>query len=297
MKRILRFIPFALLVLVTFPFALLPYGIALRTGEVLGLLIFSFWRSRRAIALGNLQEAVDRGALSLSSSPRSVIRQNFKNLGKLIMEVIKIHYGFGDSIFRTVELRGEENFRKAHDKGKGVILITGHCGNWELMAVYLSLNLTKLKVVARKQNNEYINLFIEETREKYGNSVIYKEGALKKILTSLKKNETVGILMDQSVIRSEGFVIHFLGKNAYALKTPAIIARKTGTPIIPAFIRRTGNGHVIEIGEEIPLAEAGDVDTAILHDTINFSRPIEEFIKTYPADWLWIHRRWKRTGK
>ena len=297
MKRILRFIPFALLVLVTFPFALLPYGIALRTGEVLGLLIFSFWRSRRAIALGNLQEAVDRGALSLSSSPRSVIRQNFKNLGKLIMEVIKIHYGFGDSIFRTVELRGEENFRKAHDKGKGVILITGHCGNWELMAVYLSLNLTKLKVVARKQYNEYINRFIEKTREKYGNSVIYKEGALKKILTSLKKNETVGILMDQSVIRSEGFAIHFLGKNAYALKTPAIIARKTGTPIIPAFIRRTGNGHVIEIGEEIPLAEAGDVDTAILHDTINFSRPIEEFIKTYPADWLWIHRRWKRTGK
>jgi len=297
MKRILRFIPFALLVLVTFPFALLPYGIALRTGEVLGLLILFFWRSRSAIALGNLQEAVDRGALSLSSSPRSVIRQNFKNLGKLIMEVIKIHYGFGDSIFRTVELRGEENFRKAHDKGKGVILITGHCGNWELMAVYLSLNLTKLKVVARKQYNEYINRFIEKTREKYGNSVIYKEGALKKILTSLKKNETVGILMDQSVIRSEGFVIHFLGKNAYALKTPAIIARKTGTPIIPAFIRRTGNGHVIEIGEEIPLAEAGDVDTAILHDTINFSRPIEEFIKTYPADWLWIHRRWKRTGK
>jgi Kdo2-lipid IVA lauroyltransferase/acyltransferase len=297
MKRILRFIPFALLVLVTFPFALLPYGIALRTGEVLGLLIFYFWRSRRAIALGNLQEAVDRGALSLSSSPRSVIRQNFKNLGKLIMEVIKIHYGFGDSIFRTVELRGVENFRKAHDKGKGVILITGHCGNWELMAVYLSLNLTKVKVVARKQDNDYINRFIEKTREKYGNSVIYKEGALKKILTSLKKNETVGILMDQSVIRSEGFVIHFLGKNAYTLKTPAIIARKTGTPIIPAFIRRTGNGHVIEIGEEIPLTEAGDVDTALLHDTIIFSRSIEEFIKKYPADWLWIHRRWKRTGK
>ena len=297
MKRLFQFLLFALLVLVTFPFAVLPYRIALRVGDALGLLIFFFWRSRRTIALDNLQGALDRGAITLSSSPRSVIRQNFKNLGKLIMEVIKIHYGFGNSIFRTVELKGAENFWKAHDKRRGVIILTGHCGNWELLGVYLSLNLTKLKVVARKQNNEYINLFIEKTREKYGNSVIYKEGALKKILTSLKKNETVGILMDQSVIRSEGFAIHFLGKNAYALKTPAIIARKTGTPIIPAFIRRTDNGHVIEIGEEIPLVEAGDVDTAILHDTINFSRPIEEFIKTYPADWLWIHRRWKRTGK
>jgi len=297
MKRLSQVLRFVLLVLVTFPFALLPYGIALRAGDVLGLLIFFFWRSRRTIALDNLQGALDRGAITLSSSPRSVIRQNFKNLGKLIMEVIKIHYGFGNSIFRTVELKGAENFWKAHDKRRGVIILTGHCGNWELLGVYLSLNLTKLKVVARKQNNEYINLFIEETREKYGNSVIYKAGALKKMVTSLKKNETVVILMDQSVIRSEGFVIPFLGKNAYVLKTPAIIARKTGTPIVPVFIRRTDNGHVIEIGEEISLANAGDVETAILHDTINLSRPIEEFIKKYPADWLWIHRRWKRSGK
>ena len=295
MKHLRQFLPFSLMVLATFPFAVLPYRAALRVGDALGLLIYAFWRSRRKVALENLNSAVGRNAILLGTDPRSVIRQNFRNLGRFLIEVVKIYYGFGDSIFRNVELHGAENFRKAREKGKGVIFITGHCGNWELMAVYVSMNLTRVKIVARKQDNRYINRFIERTREKYGNLVIYKEGALKKLLSSLKKGEAVGILMDQSVIRTEGIVVPFLGKDAYAMKTPAILARKTGTPVVPVFIRRTGNGHhLIEIGEEIPLAVSADSEAALRQDTINFIKPIEEYIKKYPSDWLWIHRRWKR---
>jgi len=295
MKHLRQFLPFSLMVLATFPFAVLPYRAALRVGDALGLLIYAFWRSRRKVALENLNSAVGRNAILLGTDPRSVIRQNFRNLGRFLIEVVKIYYGFGDSIFRNVELHGAENFRRAHEKGKGVIFITGHCGNWELMAVYVSMNLTRVKIVARKQDNRYINRFIERTREKYGNLVIYKEGALKKLLSSLKKGEAVGILMDQSVIRTEGIVVPFLGKDAYAMKTPAILARKTGTPVVPVFIRRTGNGHhLIEIGEEIPLAVSADSEAALRQDTINFMKPIEEYIKKYPSDWLWIHRRWKR---
>ena len=295
MKHLRQFLPFSLMVLATFPFAVLPYRAALRVGDALGLLIYAFWRSRRKVALENLNSAVGRNAILLGTDPRSVIRQNFRNLGRFLIEVVKIYYGFGDSIFRNVELHGAENFRRAHEKGKGVIFITGHCGNWELMAVYVSMNLTRVKIVARKQDNRYINRFIERTREKYGNLVIYKEGALKKLLSSLKKGEAVGILMDQSVIRTEGIVVPFLGKDAYAMKTPAILARKTGTPVVPVFIRRTGNGHHrIEIGEEIPLDISADSEAALRQDTINFIKPIEEYVKKYPSDWLWIHRRWKR---
>ena len=294
MNRVFQFILFALLVVVTFPFAVLPLRLALCVGDALGLLIYALWGSRRNIALYNIRSAVERGALTLSENPRAVIRRNFRNLGKFIVEVNKIYYGFADSIFKTVDLRGAENFAKAQRKRKGVIFITGHCGNWELMAVYLSMTLGRASIIARKQNNEYVNRFIERTREKYGNHIIYKQGALRQILASLKKKEAVAILMDQSVIKSEGLIIHFLGKNAYAMKTPAIIARKTGAAVVPLFIRRTGTGHIIEIQEEIPLVEAGDGDTALLHDTINFSRPIEEYIEKYPSDWLWIHKRWKR---
>ena len=295
MKHLRQFLPFSLMVLATFPFAVLPYRAALRVGDALGLLIYAFWRSRRKVALENLNSAVGRNAILLGTDPRSVIRQNFRNLGRFLIEVVKIYYGFGDSIFRNVELHGAENFRRAHEKGKGVIFITGHCGNWELMAVYVSMNLTRVKIVARKQDNRYINRFIERTREKYGNLVIYKEGALKKLLSSLKKGEAIGILMDQSVIRTEGIVVPFLGKDAHAMKTPAILARKTGTPVVPVFIRRTGNGHHrIEIGEEIPLDISADSEAALRQDTINFIKPIEEYVKKYPSDWLWIHRRWKR---
>lgn len=294
MKRLWQFLAFAALVMITFPLAILPYPVALRLGDVFGILIHVFWRSRRKIAIENLQGAVERGALVLDADPPSVIRRNFRNLGRSLIEVVKIYYGLGGGIFRHVRLKGEDNYRKAARKGKGIIFITGHCGNWELMAIYVSMSLAKGKIVARKQDNPYLNRFIERTREKYGNHTIYKEGALKKILSSLKKEESIGILMDQSVIRSEGIVVPFLGKNAYAMKTPAILARKTGTPVLPAFIRRTGGGHLIEIGEEIPLAVSGDSEAALIQDTISFLRPIEDFVKKYPAEWLWIHRRWKR---
>ncbi|MBI5634221.1 MAG: lysophospholipid acyltransferase family protein [Nitrospirae bacterium] len=294
MKRLRQFVPFALLVFVTFPFALLPYRLSLKLGDFLGMLIYLLWGSRRAIALDNLRGAVERGAITLGEDPHTVIRRNFRNLGKFIIEVNKIYHGFAAPIFSAVELTGAEHFRKAQQKGKGVLLITGHCGNWELMAVYLSMTVDRASIVVRKQNNEYLNRFIERTRGKYGNRIIYKKGALKQILTSLRKKETVALLMDQSVTRPESIIIHFLGKNAYTLKAPAVIARKTGAAVVPLFIRRTENGHIIEIQEEIPQDASEDNDTALLQNTINFSKPIEEYIKKYPSDWLWIHRRWKR---
>jgi len=294
MKHLRQFFPFLLLVVSTFPLSVLPYPVALRVGDVLGLLAYVFWGSRRKIALENLRGAVERGAIVLDRDPRAVIRQNFRNLGRSFIEVLKIYYGFGDSVFRRVKITGADNYRQAEQKGKGVLCVTAHCGNWELLAVYVSMKLAKITIVARKQDNPYLNRFIERTREKYGNHTIYKEGALKGILSSLKKGEVIGILMDQSVIRSEGFVVPFLGKNAYAMKSPAVLARKTGTPVVPAFIRRTGNGHLIEIGEEIPLSLSGDSEAALIQDTISFLRPTEDFIRQHPAEWLWIHRRWKR---
>ncbi|HYQ47751.1 MAG TPA: lysophospholipid acyltransferase family protein [Thermodesulfovibrionales bacterium] len=295
MKRLRQFLSFAVLLVCTFPLALLPYQAAIRIGDVLGLLAYILWRGRRKIALDNLQGAMDRGAIILDADPRSIIRKHFMNLGRSLIEIAKIYYGFGESVFRRVEVHGEENYRAAEKRGKGVLCVTAHCGNWELLAVYVSMNVAKITIVARRQDNPFVNRFIERTREKYGNRVIYKEGALKGILSSLKRRELIGILIDQSVIRSEGLVVPFLGKNAYAMKTPAILARKTGTPVVPAFIRRTGDGrHIIEIGEEIQLDSSADSEAALMQDTVNFLKPLEEYIRKYPSDWLWIHRRWKR---
>jgi len=294
MRRALQFFSFVLMVLFSLPFVLIPFAISLKIGEMMGVLLFRLWKSRRSIAIENLRSAVARGAVIIDSTPESVIKQNFRNMGKSFVEIVKIYYGFGKKIFESVEIRGIENYRKAHDKGGGVIFITGHCGNWELNPIALSMNDIKLIGIARPQNNPYLNSVIEKTRERYGNRIIYKKGALKKILRALRNNETIGILMDQSVISAEGVVADFLGKKDHIMKTPAIIARKTGSPVLPVFIRRVGRRHLIEIGGEIELDKAEDYEQAVYNDTIRFSGHIENYIKNNPSEWLWIHRRWKR---
>jgi KDO2-lipid IV(A) lauroyltransferase len=297
MKRILWLLEFFFLVVITLPIAILPYRVSLKAGEALGTLLHFLWAGRRKIAIENLRSAASRGAIILRRSPEAVIRENFRNLGKSFVEVLKIYYGLGDHIVNGVEIRGSENFRRAHAKGAGVIIITGHCGNWELSALALSVKLTKMRIVARPIDNPFLNRLVEKTREKYGNSVIYKKGALKKILLSLKGNEVVGILMDQSVLSSEGVLADFLGKKDYTMKTPAIIARKTGSPVVPLFIRRKDDGHIIEIGEEFVPDPSEDSDLAVFNDTVHFSAAVEEYIRMHPSEWLWIHRRWKRLAE
>ena len=294
MKRVLHFFSYILIVLFSFPFAILPHSISLKIGGMTGSLLFYLWRNRRIIAVDNLRSAVSRGAIKIDTPPEAVIKQNFMNMGKSFIEVLKIYFGSGKRIFEHIEIKGIDNFRKAQSKGAGVIFITGHCGNWELTALSSPLVSTRFNVVARPQNNPYLNRVIERTREKYGNSVIYKKSALKKILLALKRREAVGILMDQSVVGSEGVVAEFLGKKDHIMKSPAIIARKTGAPVLPVFIRRVISGHLIEVGEEIELDASADYEQAVYNDTVKFSGKIEEYIKENPAEWLWMHRRWKR---
>jgi len=294
MKRVLWLFQFLLILLVTLPIAVLPFRVSLKLGECLGGLLFFSWGSRRRIAIENLQGAVERKALAISSAPREIIRKNFRNLGRSFAEVVKIYYGLGDEIIRSVEIRGVEHFLKAREKGAGILVITGHCGNWELNALAVAKKLVGLNIVARPIDNPYLNWLIERTRRKYGSSVIYKRGALKRILSALKKKEIVAILMDQSVVSSEGVVAEFLGKKDYTMKTPAVIAMKTGSPVLPAFIKRTNGGHVIEIGEVIELDGSADAEEAVLLNTVNFSKRVEDYVRRNPAEWLWIHRRWKR---
>lgn len=274
--------------------AILPLKLSLKAGEIFGLLLFSIWGSRRKIAIANLSNAVASHALVLSEPVEKIIKDNFRNLGKSFVEVIKIFFGFDAKIIDSVKVEGIDNVEIAKSKGKGIIFLTGHCGNWELLAIASSLKISGLSVVARPVDNPYINNFIEKVRRKYGSSVISKQGALKPILQILKNNGCVGILFDQAATRAEGMVIDFLGSGAWTTKMPAIIARKTGAAVLPAFIHRDDGGHVIKIYPEVELSHNEDREETAKEDTVTFSRFIEEYIKEHPAEWLWIHRRWKR---
>jgi len=290
MKRFLWGVQAVGVIALSFPFALLP----VKSGDLLGLLMFSLWKSRRVIAIDNLRKCMALGAVSLSQSPEEVIRENFRNLGRSFIEVVKIYYGMGRTILEKTVIKGMEHFEKARAKGKGVFLITGHCGNWELLAIMASYRVAPLSVVVRPLNNPYLNRFLMKARSRFGNRLLDKRGALRAILGTLKDGGFVGILMDQAVLPDEGYVIDFLGRGAWTSKMPALLARKTGAPAVAAFIRRTDSGHEITVHPEVILSSNSNQDEAVKEDTKRFSRFIEDYIRENPSQWLWMHRRWKR---
>ncbi len=296
MKRAAWLIESGLSLVLSVPFAVLPFKWSLKTGGFLGLLLFYLWGSRRRIAIENLKKTTAVRSLASPDTAESIIKDSFKNLGMSLAEVIRIYYGFGRKIIDSVRIDGIDHFHAARSKGKGVLFISGHCGNWELLAIAASARLAPASVVARPINNPYINRLVERARRKYGNSVIYKKGALKSVLRGVKNNDCVGILMDQAVLPEEGFVIDFLGRGAWTTKMPALISRKTGAAVLPVFIRRENDGHVITIYPEIELSGIEDRDKAVEEDTKKFSACIERYIREHPAEWLWIHRRWKRVN-
>ncbi|RJQ39394.1 MAG: lipid A biosynthesis acyltransferase [Nitrospiraceae bacterium] len=289
MKQLAWFLEACLYTLLSIPLALFP----LKFGESLGVLFFYLWRSRRNIAIENLRKSIASHAISISETPEKIIRNNFRNLGRSLSEIIKIYYGAGRKIIDSVEFEGAENAHKAKSKGRGILFITGHCGNWELMAT-ASAKLLPAYGIVRQINNPYINKFIEGVRQRYGTKVIYKKGALKAVMKVLKNNGSVAILMDQAVLSDEGYVIDFLGRGAWTTKMPALIARKTGAVVLPVFMHRTDKGHKIKIYPEVALSDIADKENAIIEDTKRFSGFIEEYIKEHPSEWLWIHKRWKR---
>ena len=295
MKRVFWILEAVFIILFAVPLAVMPTTFSIKTGKVLGIVLFHLWGSRRKIAINNLKEAISSGVLQLDMSPESIIRTFFQNLGKGFAEIIKIYFGLGRNIIESVTFEGVEHFHTARSKGKGVLFITGHCGNWELLAIATSVKLSRsLAVVARPLDNPFLNRMIEKVRQKYGNRIVYKKAALKNILQAMRSNEAVGILMDQAVLAREGFVIDFLGRGAWTTKMPALIARKTGAAVLPAFIQRTEHGHTIKIFPEVQLSREAEKEEQVRKDTKKFSSYIEEYIQKHPSEWLWIHRRWKR---
>lgn len=292
----------AIFYLLTLIAALLPASVTYRLGAFAGLLIPLLIPSRRAIAIDNIRRALPFMKThplwdSPCENPDELARETFKNLGRSLMEVCRLYHGRGEDVINSVELRGREHYEAARAKGKGLIFFTGHCGNWELVALaFSSIFGEGMSVVARRQNNPYLNRMVEKMRMRYNSTVLYKQGALKGILSTLKKGKLIGILADQAVFPEEGALIDVLGRKAWASKAPVIIAQKSGAPLLPTFIHREGERQVITFHPEHHFS--GDMsDEGIQRETQALSRYVENFIVAHPTQWYWVHRRWKRAGE
>lgn len=300
MRQITWLLQVTVLYCFTWVVALVPEQLSERFGVGVGLLMHRILASRRKIAEENIAHTLEymRSQPEWScpvATAQEIAREVFCNLGRSLVETCRLYHGRGDALIDRIEVRGREHYDAARAMGKGLIFLTGHCGNWELVALaYARLFNAPLSVVARRQNNPYLNQMVERMRMHYDNSIIYKDNALRNMISVIRKNGTVGLLVDQTVFPEEGYLIEFLGRKAWASKAPVLIARKTGVPILPAFIHREGKRHVIEI--HAPILFDGDVgDQGWQDDVKTYSKEIERFIVAHPTEWYWVHRRWKRT--
>ncbi|HZV80662.1 MAG TPA: lysophospholipid acyltransferase family protein [Geobacteraceae bacterium] len=273
---------------------LIPTVLNRPVGRTLGILVFHLFPRERKRSIKNITESMpslQRGTSwqRAGGTPYSIAREAFANIGISCIELVKLYSGKGERIINSVAISGVENYLQAQTLGKGVILISGHCGNWELMGMTVCRHLAPLSVVARRQPNELFNNFIEKLRNRYGGNVIYNKGAAKKIFFALRKKEIVGIIIDQVVDPSEGEIVKFLGRRAWMTTAPSAVAEKTGSPIVPFFIHRENGGHRVTISPPIypeNYTSASDI-------TRKLNAEIEEYICNHPDEWLWMYNRWK----
>lgn len=269
---------------------LLPFGLALRFGGLLGSLVYKLDKRHREITLDNLRKSFkDKTEAEIDDIARSV----YKNVGYSVIEFV-CSSRYGRNFEKHFRLKNYDAYKKALDKGKGVFLLTGHCGSWELIALAQSIMKPPIGVVVRPLDNPYLDIEVSNLRCQYGNFLINKTNGMRDILKTLASGNAVGILLDQNVKAKEGVFVDFFGRPACTNKGLALMAARTKSPVIPAFLRRIEpDRHEILIGDEIPLIDTGDKEADIIANTQAFTKAIEDFITEYPDQWFWMHRRWK----
>lgn len=302
MKQIVWKLQTGFFYLFTLIVAYIPRQLVRPAGRLTGLLMCRLLFERRRVAEENIRRCLPylkqqpEWTCTLET-PEAIARETFIHLGTSLVETCCLYHGRGTFLIEGIEVRGQEHFDAARARGKGLIFLTGHCGNWELVALAYSRRFNApMSVVARRQNNPYLNEMVEKMRMHYDNRVIYKDNAMRSMISVIRKNGLIGLLVDQAVFPDEGALIPFLGRSAWASKAPVVLARKTGVAILPTFIHREGDRHVITINPEC-VFEGADSDEGLAENVKQYSGYIERYIIAHPTNWYWVHRRWKRAGE
>jgi KDO2-lipid IV(A) lauroyltransferase len=269
----------------------LPLGVAQGLGAGLGRVAYWILPGRRRVALDNLTLAYgDR----LSPAERErLARRCFEHLGMTTLECCRLFFGPTERLFGRIRGQGTEYIGQALARGRGIFFLTGHFGNWELLAATHGHAGFGLSVVVRPLDNPYLDALIARARERSGLRAIPKRDAVQGVRAALARGECIGILLDQDAGRA-GVFVPFLGHPASTSRALAVMAIKTRAPVVPAFIHRLPDGgHELVLDPEIPLAITGDLDHDIEVNTARFTHAIERHVLAHPEQWFWVHRRWK----
>lgn len=286
-KYIIEYIFFLLLVKFL---AVMPLRWSVKAGSKTGLLLYMLSGRRRKITSENISRALRIG----EDEADELMREVFENIGKTFAEFTKIPFLDQSFFDEYVDVEGYENYLEAKSGGKGVLLLSAHLGNWELLGTFHQGREGSMSVVYRKTNNPLVNGLIDSIRKSYGLNTIPSKDSARKIMSALKKGGSVGILLDQHAPDSEAVIVDFFGRPASTSYGLALIALKTGTPVVPVFMTREKNGRFRCVYDPpVYLKKGKDLQEEIRSATETFNEIIEKHIRKSPEQWFWLHRRWK----
>jgi KDO2-lipid IV(A) lauroyltransferase len=268
----------------------LPISIVRGLGAMLGLTFYAADRVHRRVADTNLATAFPKRT---TAERRAITRAMFMHFGRLLLELLRFSTLSPEGMRRIIEFEGEERARAAYAQGKGVLFFTGHFGYWEVHAIGHGLALQPIGVLARALDNPMLNTLLEQVRSKTGNWVIYRQGAVRKVLRALASGQGVALLIDQHLHSPDAIYVDFFERPAATTSMLAALALRTGAPVVPVFALPMAGGRYKLIYEHPVPPPDQDSPDAIREFTQRCTDVLEMYVRRYPSYWLWMHRRWR----
>jgi KDO2-lipid IV(A) lauroyltransferase len=272
-------------------FGWLPLPVSIRIGSVLSRLGYLFRRLRRT-GMRNLELAFPEMPLD---ERRRLLRFCFENFGRMLAVFSRFSSASREKLAAMIECKGLEHLEAAQAEGRGVILFTGHVGAWELSSFALSLFDHPLSFLVRRIDNPKIEAIVDRARTHLGNRTIDKRLAAREMLQILRDNEILGILVDLNTLDREAIFVDFFGRPAATTFMVAKLALRTGAAVLPVFAPwdKDRKRFLLKIDRPLTIERTEDEQLDVQRLTQQYTRIVEDYVRHYPDQWLWIHRRWK----
>jgi KDO2-lipid IV(A) lauroyltransferase len=246
----------------------------------------------RQVGMRNLAMAFPDKSLA---EHKRILRGEFTSLGRQLAELCLFPRYTPENVDEVVVYDALENYERAYARGKGVLFLTAHVGGWELSAFAHSLHGHWVNIVMRPMDNPYLDRMLQSYRTMHGNKVVPKDDFVRGLLAAMKCGETVGILMDTNMTPPQGVFVDFFGIPACTASGLARMALRTDAAVVPGFTiwDESLGKYRLRFDPALELIRTGNLEADIVANTQLFTRVIEDYVRKYPEQWLWVHRRWK----
>ena len=272
---------------------LMPLKSAQRMGRLLGSIAYHLLGSRRRVALDNLQHAFPEKSIS---ELLVIAKGAFRNYGISLVELLWFPNFTDDSLSSFVSVKNLDVLERASSQGKGMVLLSGHFGNWEMIVFAIAWKARMpVSIIVQTQNNKLVDGLINRHRCLRGNRTIPMGMSIREILRTIQQGGVIGIAPDQSG-PMEGVFVNFFGRLVATHQGPAAFALRTAAPMCMGFTVRKEDGTYEAIVEEIRMDDlSGSEEEKVIEVTQRHTALLERYIRMHPDHWLWMHRRWKHT--